>query len=215
MFAHAAPSTLNLYRRSSMPRHRTPKVEYTCTHCGTCFLRWASHVRCRVGPFCSSTCKGAAFRRSAESRFLQNIGNPTSTGCLPWLGTKHNAGYGVISERIPCKRTLLAHRYAWTRRFGSIPPGLHVLHRCDNPPCVNVDHLFLGTQADNVADMVSKSRQAKGRQNPRTKLTPAAVREIRLRYVPGRVTQQGLADKFHVSATTISEIVARKYWTQI
>src|SRR6185437_15023961 len=107
---------------------------------------------------------------------------------------------------------ITAHRYAWIRRHGPIPPGLCVLHRCDNPPCVNVEHLFIGTQTDNMADMKRKSRQAKGRRFPQAKLSPESVAEIRSRYASGGVTHQTLADEFHVARQTIGDVIAKKYW---
>lgn len=68
-------------------------------------------------------------------------------------------GYGVIGiYKGSLHTTVQAHRKAWEDEHGPIPPGMKVLHRCDNPPCVNVDHLFLGTQADNIADMIAKGR---------------------------------------------------------
>lgn len=78
-------------------------------------------------------------------------------GCLEWTGGTNDAGYGQISVN---NKTVTTHRLAWTLAKGTIPPGLDVLHRCDNPPCCDADKcLFLGTQADNAADMVAKGRR--------------------------------------------------------
>lgn len=78
-----------------------------------------------------------------------------NTGCLLWEGYRNRDGYGQVRNS---GKIWLAHRYAWTQARGVIPPGLLVLHRCDTPSCVNVDHLFLGTHTDNMRDMASKSR---------------------------------------------------------
>lgn len=81
----------------------------------------------------------------------------TAPGCWEWTGTKDKHGYGRV--RVD-QRKARAHRVAWEAFKGEIPAGLHVLHRCDNPGCVNPEHLFLGTHGDNMRD-----REAKGRGN--------------------------------------------------
>ena len=84
----------------------------------------------------------------------KTIPEPMS-GCRLWIGANRPSGYG----RVVCgNKTLTAHRVAWETFVGPIPPGMDVLHSCDNPPCVNPDHLFLGTDLDNVRDMIAKGR---------------------------------------------------------
>lgn len=91
--------------------------------------------------------------------------------CWTWTGATRNGGYGSIKIR---GRRHCTHRVAWTMERGAIPGDMNVLHKCDNPPCVNPEHLFLGTDADNVHDMVAKGRQARGdTHSSRTK--PEAV----------------------------------------
>lgn len=127
--------------------------------------------------------------------------------CHVFTGTKPT-GYGTISVDGEMR---LAHRVAWELAYGAIPPGLWVLHRCDHPPCVRVDHLFLGTRADNTADMVAKGRGRGGRQlgeaNPAAKLTREQVDEIRR----GGVGRH-LAERFGVSESTVSMIRSGKRW---
>jgi HNH endonuclease len=92
----------------------------------------------------------------------------------------------------------------------AVPDGLLVCHTCDNPPCVLPDHLFIGTDADNNADRLSK-----GRYDSIAKLTEADVREIRSRYAAGGVTQRALAEEFGVIHQTIHSIIRRKNWKHI
>lgn len=77
------------------------------------------------------------------------------TPCIEWQGGRDRDGYGTTLYQGKKQR---AHRVAWQRIHGPIPDGLNVLHKCDNPPCVNVGHLFLGTQRRNVEDMMAKGR---------------------------------------------------------
>lgn len=86
------------------------------------------------------------------------------TGCWEWYGALNNYGYGSIRVN---KIRVGAHRASYEVFVGPIPKGLQVLHKCDNPSCVNPSHLFLGTQADNVYDMVSKGRNIQGETHPR------------------------------------------------
>jgi hypothetical protein len=82
--------------------------------------------------------------------------------CWLWTARHTRKGYGMFKQG---SLDRLAHRVAWEEVNGPIPPGLCVLHKCDNPPCVRPDHLFLGTQADNIADRDAKGRQARGDRN--------------------------------------------------
>lgn len=76
--------------------------------------------------------------------------------CIEWTGTRNAKGYGRRRFR---GRTWMAHRVTWLQAHGEIPDGMYVLHHCDNPGCVNIDHLFLGTNLDNVHDRDGKGRQ--------------------------------------------------------
>lgn len=129
--------------------------------------------------------------------------------CLEWTGGKNNMGYGQISVR---KKMKLSHRYAFAKAHGEIPDGVNVLHRCDNPLCCEPRHLFLGSQADNVADMVSKGRGAAGEAAHAAKLTAHAARSIRERYVSGGCTQEELAAEHGVTIGAVNAVLKRRAW---
>lgn len=103
---------------------------------------------------------------------------------------------------------------AWMLTNGPIPDGLQVLHRCDNPPCVRPDHLFLGTIMDNMHDKAQKGRTARGEKNGQAKLTPKQVRMIRKRIAAGE-TRTAIAADFHVTRTTIYFIATGKKWSHL
>jgi hypothetical protein len=106
---------------------------------------------------------------------------------------------------------MVAHRAAWELTNGPVRNGLFVLHRCDNRACVNPAHLFLGTHDDNMADMVSKGRQARGSVNGRAKLTEESVREILAVPTQGRV----LAKRFGVTPQCISRVRRGHAWAHV
>jgi hypothetical protein len=150
-----------------------------------------------------------------------------SDSCWEWQGNR-KAGYGQFSWK---SKTRQAHRMAWEFTYGSIPDGLDVLHRCDNPSCCNPDHLFLGTQADNNSDMCRKGRQVsrtgeyhgartkpervcRGEGHPDAKLNEAAVREIR-RLARGGWSYRGLSRRFGVSDVAIRLAVLGKSWSHV
>ena len=124
-------------------------------------------------------------------------------------------GYPQVKEN---GKTWYAHRLAWTKANGPIPKGIQVLHRCDNPRCVNVDHLFLGTQKDNIHDMMAKGRMNTGDQtgvkNGRAKLTEKQVLEIR-KLDPSKIWISDIARKYGVGWTAIDDIIKRKSWRNI
>lgn len=121
-------------------------------------------------------------------------------------------GYGQFG-----KPRIRAHRVSWELAYGPIPDGRWVLHKCDNPGCVNPDHLFLGDAQTNEADKVSKDRQAKGETVGAAVLTTNQVLEIRKLYRRGdrRASQAALARRFGVDQTTVGQIVRRFTWKHV
>lgn len=137
--------------------------------------------------------------------------------CWPFLGSPGNrGGYGQI---LVDGHNTPAPRAAWIVANGPIPDGLLVCHRCDNPPCCNPRHLFLGTHADNTADMVEKGRgkrppALRGVAHPGARLRDEQVKSIRLRLAEG-VSQRQIARQYGVSQSQVSHIATGKHWTDV
>jgi hypothetical protein len=110
-------------------------------------------------------------------RFWSKVGKGSAASCWEWTGARIPQGYGSLGTRE--RSQIGAHRISWSIHNGPIPPGMFVLHRCDNPPCVNPAHLFLGTQLDNMRDKLQK-----GRQGDSTAKTLYRGAEHRLRHPP-------------------------------
>lgn len=131
--------------------------------------------------------------------------------CWLWRGGMKRNGYGYIRWN---QRTTYAHRAVWEMVNGPIPPDQYVCHHCDTPACVNPSHLFLGTAADNVADMVKKGRTAKGERHSQSKLTGTQVGEIRALARAG-IEQKAIAAQFGLRRQTVSRIVRGLRWPHI
>lgn len=145
-------------------------------------------------------------------RFEQKYIPEPMSGCFLWMCAQHRQGYGSLAIK---GKSLLAHRVSWELHRGQIPEGIKVLHRCDNPCCVNPDHLFLGTQSDNVADCGRKGRSNKrGSINGNAKLTEEDVREIRSAPRSKFVCVE-LAAKFGVAQSSISDIRRGRNWSGV
>lgn len=141
-------------------------------------------------------------------------------GCMEWNGSRDGRGYALISVH---DRTRRVSRLVWELTNGPIPEGLHVLHRCDNPPCVALEHLFLGTPADNAHDRDAKGRgkppshlgypspNTRGEKNVNAKLTIAQVSEIRERHRSGASTAQ-MARDYLVGESTVRHVLKGISW---
>lgn len=132
------------------------------------------------------------------------------TGCIEWSGCRLVKGYGRINIKT---KALVAHRVAWELVNGPISKGMLVLHKCDNPPCINPDHLFLGTAADNAADRDSKGRRMppKGILNGGAKLTEEAVIKIR----QDKRLLREIAAEYGVNYSAISGIRLNRSWKHL
>lgn len=151
---------------------------------------------------------------SVKDRFERIGWTLTSTGCWEWNGAKNSDGYGSFRVN---KVMVGTHRVSYSIYVDSDIDGQIVCHTCDNPPCVNPAHLFLGTQNENIQDCVTKGRRSPqgGSKNHNTKLTEIQVDEIRKLWDrPEKVTQQFIADRYNVSQRTISLIVRGETWVE-
>ena len=175
-----------------------------------------------------------------EARFWAKLGERLGDGCREWAAGVNDAGYGVVHPDGAYGNPIRVHRLMWELTYGPIPPETpHVLHHCDNRRCcyltdlpeaervadhpsglwTNRDgragHLWLGTNADNVADMVAKGRSEKvGEANSQAKVTAAIVLDIRARVATGE-RQADLATEYGLSRASICQIVKRVSWTHL
>jgi hypothetical protein len=202
-----------------------------CLYCGELLTTRDRRQRC-----CSKSHAMAQRNRQAArpegERFAGYVGNEAASGCTEWTGQRDPDGYGrfTLANRQPTR----AHRYAWVAAMGGHPcvqgglqDGVQVLHRCDNPPCVRVEHLFLGTNQDNVRDRDSKGRnawgprhgfrlhpelRARGQRVNTSRFTPEQVREIR-RAADAGATHREQAERLGVTQAAIRFIVTRRNWS--
>jgi len=148
------------------------------------------------------------------TRFLKRVDMKEKKDCWEWQGSRNRKQWHG-QWRNKAGQIELAHRAAWRLFTSDIPEGLCVLHRCDNPVCCNPDHLFLGTQADNLKDMWRKKRArpgvSRGAKHGMSKLNEEAVRQIR----SSKDSAPDLAKSYNVSRTTIYDVLKRKIWTHV
>ena len=157
-------------------------------------------------------------------RFWSKVDKRRDDECWPWKAGRLHFGHGAYT--VKHGKQDRSHRIAWTLTNGPIPNGLCVLHRCDNPPCCNPAHLFLGTKTDNAKDRDSKNRQARGlrsgrhtmphrnpvgERNGRAKINASIVEEIKELRAAG-LTLVSIAADYGISASNVSRIVRGQSW---
>lgn len=143
-----------------------------------------------------------------RERLERNSRVDPNTGCRLWVKRCDEDGYGRTAVD---GKTIQAHRAMWEAVHGPIPPGMRVCHHCDTPPCIELECLFLGTDADNVADRDAKGRQARGEKQGLSKLTEEDVRAIRR-------SQEGpsiVAKRFDITAPNVWFIRTRRTWAHV
>lgn len=151
--------------------------------------------------------------KKADTLFERFWKHVTATnGCWIWNGALDKNGYGKIGSFEG--RDIRATHASWLLHRGEIPDGMRLCHQCDNPPCVNPDHLFLGTDAANHDDSAKKGRRSRGERHHKAKLTADDVVLIRLK-LSEHIPQRSIAREYGVSQAAISWIAARKNWKHI
>jgi HNH endonuclease len=195
-------------------------VVKVCVVCGQTFTRNPAYAA-RVQT-CGMACGGVLRHRALAERFAVKVDKSGGVdACWSWTGSLATNGYGKVRPG-GSDAQVYAHRVAWELVNGPLPEGGHVLHRCDNPPCVNPAHLVLGNQRANNDDRIVKGRTARGGASGRTrhperypkgeqwsfaKLTDAQVAAIRVAWDAGGVSQAGLGRLYGVNQSTIHRIV--------
>lgn len=140
--------------------------------------------------------------------FWSRVVRGTESECWLWVGPLRPHGHGscrLLGEQI-------AHRVAYRLAVGEIPPGSYVCHRCNNPPCCNPAHLYVGDAYTNAQDLVARRRESEGFTDRRARLTWAQVCEMRARFAAGGVTQTALAGEYGVSLSQVQRVVRGKQW---
>lgn len=195
---------------SSQPK----SIQRICEFCSNAFYAASSEVKRGNARFCGRSCR-SSYRNAlypASVLFWKKIEKTES--CWLWLGSKNRKGYGYVGDGHG--KVVYAHRQMWNLTFGEIPKGLLVCHSCDNPTCVNPEHLWLGTNAENMADMVKKGRSltcglpdAAGSKNPAAKLNETQVCEIRRTW---NGSHSAMGRLYGVSRRTINGIMNGASW---
>lgn len=194
-------------------------LRFSCRECNTAFdVPYRMNARRAAKPkFCSTACRSANLAKRSQSglntRFWSHVERGDTGECWPWLGARNRAGYGWFNF---LGRPMNASRAAYILTHGKISGGLLVCHKCDNPPCCNPAHLWLGTDADNAKDRDQKGRTRQGEpklgeQHSQAKLTRAVVLEI----VQSSEPDLALGRKYGVSAAAIYNIRHGKAWTHV
>jgi hypothetical protein len=158
-------------------------------------------------------------RKSLRDRLYDKFLIHPGTRCWIWTGSRRMSGYGELRIRRRYKNPMLATRLSWELHYGTIPHGLCVLHECDNPACINPEHLFLGTVADNNHDKTRKGRQARGaRLIARCRIgrerSPNFLKEVDVIFIRAHPELSGvaLAARFGVDCSTISRVRTGNTW---
>lgn len=145
---------------------------------------------------------------SIEERFWSKVDQGKSSDCWMWTGAILDCGYGEFKASSQHNTVVRSHRYAWQLTHGAIPFGLCVMHECDNRGCVNPNHLKIGTQGENIRDMVAKGRH----RRTEVKLTFKDAEIIRKLYGTGEFTQKELGELYGVTKSQINHVVNYRRW---
>lgn len=198
---------------------RASIIKLRCFGCGNSFTRAVSYHRiCQRRNttnrfFCGRRCSANNKIKPASERFWSKVLVTSPDACWLWVGCRAPNGYGRIIKSESTKLEI-ASRISYEIAYGSIPKNMLVCHRCDNPPCVNPNHLFLGTAQDNQLDCIAKKRNVYGEKQWCAKVTEIEVRAIRKAREHG-VMLKDLANKYGIGITTVEQIVKRHTWKHV
>lgn len=153
------------------------------------------------------------FAAKTRTNIAEKLSIGVENQCWAWTGHKDRDGYGITWVK---PKTIKAHRLIFNLIRGPIPSGMLVCHKCDNPGCVNPEHLFLGSNSENIQDSISKGRWACGESKCGSKLTDGDVKEIRRLYDSGAQTPKQIAAQFqNVSYRLVWLVCRRKAWRHV
>lgn len=150
-------------------------------------------------------------------RFWSKVDRLWPDECWNWKGSFKENGYpqmGVGSKTNGTRTMRMAHRLSWLIKNGELPPGKFVLHECDNKKCVNPNHLYLGTNLDNMRDAAKRNRISHGVRHTHAKLDPAKVRAIRKLFNSG-INCNRIGKIFDVACATIRQVVTGQCWGRV
>jgi HNH endonuclease len=198
--------------------NRSKKRRWLCKcDCGRHQIVLSPHLRsgrARSCNDCSRTRQSEARKIPIEQRFWARVVKH-EPGCWEWTGFLNHDGYGLLSRG---RTKVGAHRLSWEIHFGSIPDGMYVCHHCDNPQCARPDHLFLGTQRDNMRDCGRKRRNhiraQDGEQNTSAALTNADARRIREMYATSMLKASDIAAQVGVSRGVVASVVSGRTYRE-
>lgn len=156
-------------------------------------------------------------RESLSERFWKKVDKRSADDCWNWTAYRDKDGYGHIRLDNSKHSDAPSHRVSYELANGTIPDGMFVCHSCDNPSCVNPNHLFLGTHIDNMRDCVTKGRKVglRGEKFYANKLTDEKVIAMRRRYEIGDADMRTLATEYGVAVSTVCNVIHRKSWKHI
>lgn len=185
---------------------RSKREKRICLHCKTEFYPRQEQVRLGNGLYCSRSCASINQKeKPLLERFWSFVKKGEHDECWEFMGCRNVDGYGSMS--IGHSKIERAHRISFVLHKGEIPPDMVIMHTCDNPPCCNPKHLILGTQIDNIHDMVKKKRLVNKSGESASRFTKEIINDIRNFYTGKKGQKFFLSKKYKCAPTTITNIL--------